>query len=329
MEELLKWSIMNMTKNEDAPARPANSEPPKKLDPKIIDHIIGKPVSQQMKECMDIIDGTNSTEGGENPQPTLKDKEIAFDDLEMFVENIDNASNLEPLELWPRIIKQLVSPEPSLRSAAAWVCGTAVQHNPNAQKAFKKHHGLKPILNVLENDSNTEAKSKAMYCLSSYVRTNPDGFNEFIGDKNEEGARGLVILKKNLSNFTRKYRSLRIKTLFLLQALIEESEDEALKPEERIRPDFAELVAKAGFMDCICQFVNTVSASDEPNSEIEIDPDYAEKALRLVALLCTREDTKSIVTSVNELPKAVEYLEKQFPETDLSDDEEKALEILF
>jgi hypothetical protein len=51
------------------------------------------------------------------------------------IEGIDNARNIENMKLWPSIIKQLESDEAEIRTATAWVCGTAVQNNPEAQKA--------------------------------------------------------------------------------------------------------------------------------------------------------------------------------------------------
>lgn len=39
------------------------------------------------------------------------------------------------MNLWPKLISFLSLPEVSLRVHAVWVCGTAVQNNPKAQKA--------------------------------------------------------------------------------------------------------------------------------------------------------------------------------------------------
>lgn len=39
------------------------------------------------------------------------------------------------MKLWPQIIKQLEAEAPEVRTGTAWVCGTAVQNNPEAQQA--------------------------------------------------------------------------------------------------------------------------------------------------------------------------------------------------
>ncbi|OMJ22740.1 Hsp70 nucleotide exchange factor FES1 [Smittium culicis] len=113
MDKLLQWSIVNT--KADAPVDKKKLE---QLDPEIIDMILGKPMSTQMLEIMDII---------ESPVVSIEDKEVEFDNLEMIVEQIDNAANIEPLGMWPRLLAQLhlpISPDQDdldvLRVGALW-----------------------------------------------------------------------------------------------------------------------------------------------------------------------------------------------------------------
>ena len=79
MDSLLRWSIENST------PRSADAPPPtrKDLDPGIIDYLLGKPDAVLMKEALEIALDENRDE----------DTRIqALDDLEMLVENIDNAN---------------------------------------------------------------------------------------------------------------------------------------------------------------------------------------------------------------------------------------------
>jgi hsp70-interacting protein len=39
------------------------------------------------------------------------------------------------MKLWPAIIAELKNENAEVRKGVAWVCGTAVQNNPKAQKA--------------------------------------------------------------------------------------------------------------------------------------------------------------------------------------------------
>jgi hypothetical protein len=45
----------------------------------------------------------------------------------MLVESLDNANDIEPLKLWPDIVKNLTNSESELVVQCLWVCGTAIQ----------------------------------------------------------------------------------------------------------------------------------------------------------------------------------------------------------
>src|SRR2546421_12609899 len=46
-------------------------------------------------------------------------------------------TDIENMNLWPKLISFLSFPEISLKMHAIWVCGTAIQNNPRAQKAVR------------------------------------------------------------------------------------------------------------------------------------------------------------------------------------------------
>ncbi|KAJ2598092.1 hsp70 nucleotide exchange factor fes1 [Coemansia sp. RSA 1804] len=239
MDALLKWAILNSaTENEDAPATTAQPrEPPKKLDPAVIDAILGRPASVQMTECVE------STENSETP---VEAKAVALDDLEMLVENIDNAINLAPLGLWPRLMALYKDEEQTVRSGALWVSGTAVQNNPKAQLAFSEHRGMQAALRVLEEDPATDVRTKALYCVSSFVRGNVKGLTEFVA------ADGLAALKRAMERVgadgSPGVTALLQKSFFLLRSLIEEALD--AETPENLRPGMylPNAVAELGFV---------------------------------------------------------------------------------
>lgn len=74
---------------------------------------------------MDFIDDATADEAA---------KGSAWDELLMIVENLDCANDLEPLGLWPRIVRYLASPDDETLTAALWVCGTAV----NVRSSFAR-----------------------------------------------------------------------------------------------------------------------------------------------------------------------------------------------
>lgn len=117
----------------------------------------------------------------QDPAVDLENKAIAFDNLEMLVENLDNANNLENLKLWPPLISLLSSPEEQLRFMAAWCVGTAVQNNPKSQAAMFKHGGVEKIVDMVLRDPEERVRSKAVYALSSQVRNSDESLKVAVG----------------------------------------------------------------------------------------------------------------------------------------------------
>ncbi|ORX76074.1 Fes1-domain-containing protein, partial [Basidiobolus meristosporus CBS 931.73] len=274
MDKLLQWAIVNQaTESEDAPSqsKPVQME---KLDPGIIDAILGKDDATRMKECMTAIKDENTP---------LEAKEIAFDDLEMLIEGIDNAMNLENMRLWKPLIEVLDSPHPSLRMNAAWVCGTAIQNNPKAQKAFMDNNGLQPILRVLRDDEDVAARSKALYCVSGLIKHFPPGFQAFTA----EG--GFKILK-NILNKDNDV-SLISKTIFLLNALVQQ---------EYITPAHLQ---KSGLIEDVISRLD----KDQDNEII------AEKGLFLILTLSSSADSLSADQKAA-LKPVILSLQKKHPE---------------
>ncbi|KAF8245093.1 Fes1-domain-containing protein [Wilcoxina mikolae CBS 423.85] len=151
---LLAWGIENST-----PGGEAKTE----LNPALLAQLFGNQKSDAtlMKEAMEAI---------QDPEVSLKDKEIAFDNFELMIEQLDNANNIENLELWPPLISQLSAPEKELRLLAAWCCGTAVQNNIKSQQDFYKHGGVPKLVDLLLKDPAEDVRRKAIYALSSAVR---------------------------------------------------------------------------------------------------------------------------------------------------------------
>ncbi|KAF8538236.1 armadillo-type protein [Trichophaea hybrida] len=151
---LLAWGIENST---------PRSEAKTELNPALLAQLFSNQKSDAtlMKEAMEAI---------QDPEVSLKDKETAFDNFELMIEQLDNANNIENLELWPPLISLLSAPEKELRLLAAWCCGTAVQNNIKSQQDFHKHGGVSKLVDLLLKDPAEDVRKKAVYALSSAVR---------------------------------------------------------------------------------------------------------------------------------------------------------------
>lgn len=117
------------------------------------------------------------TSGTLSTDVILTTRLTAFDNLELLVEQIDNASNLDVLKLWPPLLSMLSSPEADLRRYAAWVIGTAVQNNPKAQGHLLRYKGVKKLVEKL--DDEYPVRSKVLYALNGTLNHFPAGVRQF------------------------------------------------------------------------------------------------------------------------------------------------------
>ncbi|KAH8556774.1 armadillo-type protein [Umbelopsis sp. PMI_123] len=249
MEQLLQWAINNtdqeqLRKDAEAIKKGEKKPDPSKFDPKVIEAILGKDDATRMKEAVDCIS---------DEKDTVENKVIALDNLEMLIEGIDNAMNLENMNLWPAIVAQLNNDNEEIRKGVAWVCGTAVQNNPKAQKALLDNNGLEPLLNLLRNTAeDKEVRAKAQYALSGLIKHFPEGLAQF---KEKGGFEALAEIVKNPQDST-----ILRKTIFLYNTLMLED------------PSLSKLLASQEIPEAFAK-VLTKSIDEE-------DEDLAEKTLR-------------------------------------------------
>lgn len=102
----------------------------------------------------------------------------------MIVEGIDNASNMQRMNLWPEIFA-CISPSESVEVVrfALWIIGTCAQNNPETQKDLLEKHNIFSRLLELWQDSKYESsriQPKIMYCLSALLSNNSAGLEDFI-----------------------------------------------------------------------------------------------------------------------------------------------------
>ncbi|KAK3944136.1 nucleotide exchange factor Fes1-domain-containing protein [Diplogelasinospora grovesii] len=180
LNELLKWSIehsapSNNTNgvtahtNGDAPpadgTQVSNAAATSSIDPAVMAALFGGPSEAElMKAAMAVITDPD-------PEVTLENKLIAFDNFEQLIESLDNANNLEDLNLWAPLLGLLDHDEDQLRLMAAWCLGTAVQNNAKTQERLHALGGIPRLVNLATNDNEPQAvRRKAIYALSSAVR---------------------------------------------------------------------------------------------------------------------------------------------------------------
>lgn len=191
MDKLLHWSIAQQAGDKEALAK--IGEP----DPKLLNQLFGGPDEVAlMKESIAI---------AHNPKVEDKDKEIALENFEMLIENMDNANNIENLGLWHPIVDLLKSDVPDdLRVTVSGIIGTAVQNNPKSQEDFAKTNGLQELVTIAGDGQNKSLQNKALYAISSYIRNYKPGYKQF----DESSGWDLVKLDSKDSKFDLRVLSL-------------------------------------------------------------------------------------------------------------------------
>ena len=170
MNSLLKWSIENSGAGKN-PEHPSPT-PIKGLDAAALQRLMGGPSDADlMKEAMLVI---------QNPEATLENRVVAFDNFEQLVENIDNANNLESLGLWTPLVGQLDSADADMRRMASWCIGTAVQNNIKAQERMLVVGAFPKVTRVAVEDKDSTVRRKAVYALSSGIRNYQPGLDEML-----------------------------------------------------------------------------------------------------------------------------------------------------
>ncbi|KAI9316595.1 armadillo-type protein [Dichotomocladium elegans] len=154
------------------------------------------------------------------------------------------------MKLWPKILSQLNAPEPEIRKGVAWVCGTAVQNNPEAQAAFLANNGMEPLLKLLKEEKDKVVKAKAIYAVSGILKHCTAAIQLFLA------AGGLEVLCDTVKT-SDDVAAVR-KVVFMFNSLMIDS------------PEIAPALLKNGILDSLDRVLQKYSA----------DEDACEKALR-------------------------------------------------
>ena len=180
LNELLKWGVENSSAARSDPSAPPPTT--RGLNPDAIAALFGGPSDADlMKESMAAILSTD-------PEVTLDDKLIAFDNFEQLIENLDNANNLGPLALWTPLLSCLAHAEHEIRMMAAWCVGTAVQNNEKSQERLLAQGAIPKLVELATSEAeNKEVRRKAVYALSSECRNYQPAMDVFTEELEKVG----------------------------------------------------------------------------------------------------------------------------------------------
>ena len=196
MNDLLKWSIENSqtppTDGTAAAADPgSNDAPPRQaLNTEALRTLMGGPSEADlMIESMAAI---------KSPDVSLENKLIAFDNFEQLIESIDNANNMEKLQLWTPLVSVLQHEESQMRKYAAWCVGTAVQNNVKSQERVLALDAIPLLAKLAVEDTDEQVRRKAIYALSSEIRNYQPALDEAVKVLHKEYAPEGAIIATNM-----------------------------------------------------------------------------------------------------------------------------------
>ncbi|KAL8278726.1 hypothetical protein RQP46_008795 [Phenoliferia psychrophenolica] len=277
-QSLLRWGIENAAPG-SLPAMHEDIKAGRRpdLNTDVLKAIMGTSDADRMKECVQVIQGKwvdRDNSGLGDKDVTIEDKLRAWDDLEMIIEDLDNANDLKFNKLWEPIFSHVTDPNDEVALRACWVCGTAVQNNPRAQSAFLELDPLPTLLPILTSSTvSASVRGKAMYCLSSTLKHSPEAVKRF---DELDGWSSLNLALQDPS------QTIRTKTAFLLSQLVSQSSSPS------------SLLSSLRSSSVLPSLLSSLSSSSAlptgPNGDIEtIDPDYRDKALRVLVNLMEEE----------------------------------------
>ncbi|GAA5914318.1 Hsp70 nucleotide exchange factor FES1 [Sporobolomyces salmoneus] len=287
-QSLLRWGIEHAAPGALAQtAQEVKDGKRPDLSTDVLKQIMGTSDADRMRECLQVIEGNwvdreGKGEMKKNEEITDEDKYRAWDDLEMLVEDLDNANDLKSIGGWEPIVKHLSDPDDEIVLRACWVCGTAVQNNPRSLETFLTHNPLPTLLQILTSSNATiETRSKALYCLSSTLKHCEPAVEIFSAPP----LNGFEILSSRL--LQDPSQKIRTKTVFLLAQLVSQS-SKPLELAQKLRENKVIQVV----LDSLDE--KTAVPTGEAGTGKEIDEDYRSKSLRFFANSVERTEGKGL-----------------------------------
>lgn len=175
LSNLLRWGIENTPQGASADPSTAPNGGNRSLSSTDMDALramMGGPSEADlMRAAMELI---------QDPTTSEEQKSIAWENLEMMVQNLDNANNLEPLKMWGFLVESLESASAEDRIMSAWCVGTAAQNNEKTQEKMLSYGAFTSLVKMALKDEDGKARKKAVYALSSGVRNFQPGLDMFL-----------------------------------------------------------------------------------------------------------------------------------------------------
>jgi len=262
LNEFLKWGIQNSDPERLAQAKARGAAPPSKVDREIMDVLLGEPIVAKMRACLTVV------EQALDAKTDLPAAIHKLEELEYYVEDIDNALDMakigglqtllrclprpasSPSSAHDQVIEQATSDTEStqmveLQRGTCSVLAASLQNHPKVQSAaialnfpaallhlLGSHNHARPDQASEQYTAQLEARQKALLALSALARSS------------DEGRDALLSIPDALPHLLSYCQpeadpKLRRRSLFLLKAIATDSKIDAAKIAHQLCIDVA------------------------------------------------------------------------------------------
>lgn len=216
LQGLLKFCL-ETTKGEDAPD--VSGSALESMDPERREWLrkaiedMSVDVFQELAKCVEILSDHDVIM---NEEASVERPLYAFECIEDWVGQVDMANNFQRLGGFTALRLCLASPHERVAAGACHIVAELAQNNPHCQQALLDDKMLDEVLKIAKEDARTGVKTKALYAVSSTVRSFPPGYEAM---KKLNGFE-VVLQLLQIDDVT-----LRTKACFLLASLMQEHPD--------------------------------------------------------------------------------------------------------
>ena len=197
MSGMLKWGIENSSPEELARRKAEGGAAPSQIDKEIIDMILGQPTVAKMRECLGKLDPT-SLSGADG----LDNGAAALEELEYYVEDLDNALDLVKIQGLP-VLQQCAAfglPSRSSSAVASDAAASAAASDDPEGAAALREAACGVLASMLQNHpavQNAARASALPQVLLHLLGSAPDGA-PCTAEAWEATVGGLAVVRKAL-----------------------------------------------------------------------------------------------------------------------------------
>jgi hypothetical protein len=109
-----------------------------------------------------------------DPTTTEEHKSVVLEQLQEYIEDIDNSNVLLHIDGIPTMVDLLQSNSRILRYWGSWIIATIAQNNPKGQENAIRNGALSPLLEIIRNETDDHVLAKAMSAVSALLRDNKE-----------------------------------------------------------------------------------------------------------------------------------------------------------